>query len=118
MRQTSILALLLSACTWISDDKFTSDLKNVDDDGDGVTVAGGDCNDNNASISPNIAETWYDGVDSDCLGDNDFDADKDGFVPDEHEGKMTTSFVEIAPLPGGDCNDTDPNSFPDAADEF
>lgn len=119
MFRIGLLGLLLSGCTWISEEDYTADIKNVDDDGDGVTLAGGDCNDQNANISPNIEEIWYDGIDSNCSGDNDFDNDKDGYVPQEHEGKMTTTYVSgvtILPLPGGDCNDNDSESYPDAPD--
>ena len=85
----------------------------MDEDGDGVTIAEGDCNDQMPNVSPLLEEVWYDGIDGDCAGDNDFDKDKDGFVPTEHQGKMTTAHgVEVAPLPGGDCNDEDANHFP------
>ena len=47
---------------------------------------GGDCNDDDNSINPNALETWYDGVDQDCQGDNDFDRDGDGFESDEYGG--------------------------------
>jgi hypothetical protein len=117
MRRLSSLLLAASACTWISDDKYIAELQNVDDDGDGVLFSEGDCNDNNASISPLVEEIWYDGIDSDCKGDNDFDADNDGYVPIEHTGKMTTSYNgDVLPLPGGDCNDEDPDSYPSALD--
>jgi hypothetical protein len=39
-----------------------------------------DCDDDDASIHPGAAETWYDGVDEDCDGANDDDRDHDGFV--------------------------------------
>ena len=110
---------VLSGCTWISDEQYTKELVNVDEDGDGVTIQEGDCNDQMPNVSPLLEEVWYDGIDGDCGGDNDFDKDKDGFVPTEHQGKMTTAHgVEVAPLPGGDCNDEDPDSFPGADDEF
>ncbi len=108
----------LVGCTWISDADYTKELVNVDEDGDGVTIQEGDCNDQIATVSPLLEEVWYDGIDGDCGGDNDFDKDKDGFVPTEHQGKMTTSHVEVAPLPGGDCNDEDAASFPGAEDAF
>ncbi len=108
----------LVGCTWISDADYTKELVNVDEDGDGVTIQEGDCNDQMATVSPLLEEVWYDGIDGDCGGDNDFDKDKDGFVPTEHQGKMTTSHVEVAPLPGGDCNDEDAESFPGADDAF
>ena len=113
MFRIGFVGLLLSGCTWFDDEVYHAELKNVDDDGDGVTLAEGDCNDNNPNVSPNIEEIWYDGIDANCSGDNDFDNDYDGYVPPEHEGKMTTTYVTdvtILPLPGGYCNDTDPDS--------
>jgi len=38
-----------------------------DRDGDGFTICGGDCNDNNADINPDATEIC-DGVDNDCDG--------------------------------------------------
>jgi hypothetical protein len=40
----------------------------VDNDGDGFTVAQGDCNDNNATIYPGAEEICDDGIDQDCDG--------------------------------------------------
>ena len=37
-----------------------------------------DCNDANNFVYPGAPETWYDNLDSDCAGDDDFDQDKDG----------------------------------------
>jgi hypothetical protein len=34
-------------------------------------------------VYPGAADAWYDGVDSDCAGDDDFDQDGDGFPVDE-----------------------------------
>ncbi|MCO4748193.1 MAG: matrixin family metalloprotease [Proteobacteria bacterium] len=50
----------------------------TDSDNDGVTFPT-DCDDSNSSIYPGATDTPYDGVDADCAGDSDYDADNDGF---------------------------------------
>jgi len=81
----------------------------ADDDGDGygdpgelVTVCSGsagyatradDCDDDDASRNPAASEAWYDGVDQDCDGHDDYDADRDG--------------QEAAEWGGLDCDDAD-----------
>jgi len=65
----------------------------ADFDGDGF-YEGQDCDDVNALVFPGAEEVWYDGVDQDCAGDDDYDADGDG-VRSEGGG-------------GADCDDTDP----------
>ena len=69
-----------------------------DGDGDGFTICGGDCNDNNPLIFPGANEIC-DAVDNNCNGaiDEGFDTDGDG---------ITTC--------GGDCNDNNPLIFPGA----
>jgi len=73
-----------------------------DHDGDGVSALDGDCDDADAEIHPGADEIWYDGVDSDCAGDDDLDADGDGFA----------GFGEDA----SDCDDADAEIHPDAAE--
>ena len=52
---------------------------NTDDlDGDGYSTCSEDCDDNDASVHPNAVDTWYDGLDSNCDGADDFDQDGDG----------------------------------------
>jgi hypothetical protein len=70
-----------------------------DHDGDGWPV-GRDCHDANPDIHPGAREIWYDGIDQDCDGQDDWDADQDGFV----------GGAEGAP----DCDDTRPEVNPDA----
>jgi len=89
----------------------------VDVDGDGFTTADGDCWDavdgppgtglTGAQISPAAPETWYDGIDQDCQGDDDYDADGDGFVPlEEHLGRGTLGVPGAGTHIGaGDCWD-------------
>jgi MYXO-CTERM domain-containing protein len=60
-------------------------------------------------VNPSMEETWYDGVDADCAGDDDFDQDADGSAVigfDEYPG----------PLLATDCNDVDPEVGPDRED--
>ncbi|MCB9798073.1 MAG: choice-of-anchor D domain-containing protein, partial [Alphaproteobacteria bacterium] len=51
----------------------------VDADGDGDGYGPDvDCDDDNPDAYPGAEDTWYDGVDADCAGDDDYDADADG----------------------------------------
>ena len=59
---------------------------------------GTDCNDEDELVYPGADETWYDGIDSDCLGDSDFDQDGDGF--------------ELMTDEDPDCNDEDVRHLP------
>lgn len=113
---TSTLAfLLLSACS--------GEWTPADIDGDGYTVATGDCWDNevgpdgfdSADIHPGAVESWYDGFDQDCAGDNDYDKDGDGHA--------SVAYPDPAgAIPSDDCWD-DPDVVPgafatdDAADQ-
>ena len=79
-----------------------------DQDGDGfitTAVGGEDCDDTDGNIFPGAEEVWYDGIDSNCDGLNDFDADMDGYVSSEAED-------------GDDCDDTNPDIYPGSADEW
>ena len=72
-----------------------------DADGDGHTVADGDCDDANPAIHPGATEV-ENGLDDDCDGEADeglVDLDKDGFTVDQ-----------------GDCDDTDGWVFPNAVE--
>ena len=109
---TCLLLALMTGCTWVGSSDYDERLQQLDDDGDGYTRDGGgdpeqaDCDDSNANINPGADETWYDGVDQDCLGDDDYDKDGDGY---RHESSGDESV---------DCNDSDPDIFPGAADAW
>jgi len=67
-------------------------------------IADVDCDDTEATTYPGATDDWYDGVDSDCGGEADYDADGDGHDSDAYGG--------------GDCDDTDPALNPDADDPW
>jgi len=91
-------------CDGFSDeeDAIDADTWTLDDDGDGygnddsvitgcsepsgAAAEGGDCDDRDASVHPGATEVWYDAVDQDCAGDDDFDADVDGEQHDSYGG--------------------------------
>ena len=56
-------------------------------------VAGNDCNDADRAIFPTAQEVWYDGIDQNCDGRNDYDQDNDGYPTQSPVGDST------------DCND-------------
>jgi hypothetical protein len=76
-------------------------LEDIDNDGDGFTIAQGDCNDNDATIYPGADEICDDGIDQDCNGSDlscdDIDNDGDGYTEAQ-----------------GDCNDNDATIYPGA----
>jgi hypothetical protein len=103
-----------------ADTAATADL-----DGDGYTTADGDCDDTDASVHPGASETWYDGVDQDCAGDNDDDADGDGYAGTSAGGTDcddTNSAVHPdgidTPLADGDCDGSFSNSLAGAPLRF
>ena len=59
--------------------------------------------DQNAAISPQAIEIWYDGVDQNCDGQNDFDADGDGYISELFGGE--------------DCEDYHSNIHPDISSD-
>ncbi len=74
----------------------------ADDDGDGWTVADGDCNDTVAEINPDMPEI-SNGFDDDCNGEADDDLDPFGVDYDADGWSITD----------GDCDDLDETVNPD-----
>ena len=82
-----------------------------DDDGYDSTEAGkGDYDDDDDSVYPGAAGEWYDGVDSNCDGIDDFDQDGDGYQTDVYNADPLNG--------GGDCQDNNPEIYPGAPDEW
>ena len=59
-------------------------------------------------VYPNAEDLWYDGIDSDCAGNDDFDQDGDGYIQN--------AYSSLSPLTTGDCDDEDANIYPLAPD--
>lgn len=99
----------------------------TDEDGDLVCVEDGDCDDSDKSAYPGATEVWYDGVDQDCDGLSDYDADKDGYDAKTYDGNdcddkdetVTTECDDVVACTDedddgycveDDCNDNNPDS--------
>ena len=112
---------------WYNGVDENCDGNDADQDGDGypaVEAGGDDCFDDPAGPSadyaalngfaqptaaevyPGAADTWYDGVDQDCAGDDDFDQDLDGYA--------STAWAEVrSALPVSDCYDATSQAYPE-----
>ncbi len=105
---TSMALSITTGCTWISDEDWQEKILTIDQDGDGYTADGGgdaammDCDDNDDKINPGVSEVWYDGVDSDCDGADDYDRDGDTY-------RHPASGDEVT-----DCDDTNETAHPNA----
>ena len=127
-KKHSVLLLIVIGCLPELDTNPRVSLEDID--GDGWTVAEGDCWEGStqpwvqegaldhevvsSDVYPGAPEQWYDGVDQNCDGLDDFDRDQDGFVPDEYVGIPTLTIEESGLLKGGDCNDREGDVHPDA----
>ena len=79
--------------------------------------AQGDCIDDDAETHPGALDEPYDGRDQDCKGEDDYDQDRDGYVPEEYLGLPTAGVDGSGLLPGGDCNDYVENVRPDLVED-
>ena len=87
------------------------------------SLPGGDCDDTDAAVGPNIAEVYYDGLDADCATDDDYDQDGDGYVPTAYVGLSTFAsngslIAGTGALPGNDCHDRDRTVNPGVIDAW
>jgi hypothetical protein len=80
----------------------------ADDDGDGYTIAAGDCDDGVVEVNPGATELCN-GVDDDC----DFEVDE-GYPDSDGDGFDTCGFGNPAQA---DCDDREPMSHPGRSEE-
>ena len=92
-----------------NDDASTILAEDADCDG---TLTADDCDDNEFSINPSVEEIWYDGVDQNCDGLNDFDQDGDGHVAESY----TNGGGDFVYHGGPDCDDNNTTVYQGATE--
>ena len=103
-------------------DVDTAEIAFGDLDGDGFSVADGDCNDDRPDMSPAGSELC-DGLDNDCDGVIDENTASRWFVDGYGDGYGSGEGVGSCTQPGnyvpidGDCDDEDPTVHPNASEE-
>ena len=122
------LALMFVACGEKTIDETDEEVTVTDADGDGIEASldcddssadfgaieadtdcdgflnEDDCEPEDAEINPDVEDEWYDGVDSNCDGADDYDQDGDGEASADHDGT--------------DCDDTNADINTNAEDEW
>ena len=135
-----MLSFLYLACVYVTEDDYRKRVSNIlspecqfmsaylNEDGS-ITVPEGalDYGVTKADLAPAAEDLPYDGIDANCDGKDDFDADEDGYVPTEYEGIKTIGIDTSGNLLSGDCLD-DPSAansdlaaaliYPGAQDEW
>ena len=75
---------------------------------DSSGALGADCVDTDASIFAGAGDAWYDGVDADCAGDDDYDQDGDGHSSDAYGGSDCDDVnATVNPAASEDCATVD-----------
>ena len=97
--------------SWVISLSGVGGLSEADEDGDGVSVADGDCDDGNASVYPG-ADELCDGLDNDCnssVPDDEADDDYDGYRVcdndcDDDDGSVNPGATEACDDKDTDCD--------------
>ena len=90
-----------------------------DEDNDDFTYdADGDCNDYDPFVFPGTAEIPYDGVDQNCNGSDDEDADGDGQTVNEGDCNDQDATIFLGAIEFFDGVDNDCNNITDEANEL
>jgi hypothetical protein len=91
-------------------------IKTIDVKGTGISP-GGDCDDTNDKVNPSTSDDWYDGIDSDCGGNDDFDQDYDGYASEAEPYEETQYVSGSGALLAEDCDDFRDDVHPGADDQ-
>ena len=84
-------------------------IDDIDGDGHALLEAGGDdCDDADPDVYTGAEEVWYNGIDENCDGANDYDQDGDGYETDAYNADPEFG--------GGDCQDVNADYHPGADD--
>jgi hypothetical protein len=71
-----------------------------DSDGDGVSLADGDCDDTRSSVKPGLMEVCGDGLDNDCDGVADWDVDAETPYCSPFDAELDTIFLDDSSFDG------------------
>jgi len=79
-----------------------------------------DCDDRDPNAHPRAVDVPYDGLDANCDGLDDFDADGDLYIDAKHEADYAQHSAQpwYQGLPGGDCDDNAASSYPGAPNDL
>lgn len=82
----------------------------IDVHADTFGTYGEDCSDVDPATHPGAADPWYDGFDTDCSGNDDYDADADGFESTRYGGDdCDDENSAVSPAADELCNGADDN---------
>lgn len=114
-----LLLLTMGGCTWVTEADKELVRPHLDEDGDGFSNTE-DCAPNDPAINPRATEIWYDGVDQNCDGLNDFDQDGDQRASSEFAAQQEEAYRDSPDLmiEATDCCDTSPQISPKQGETY